>query len=147
MNSYLNHSAPSTSNGGTSRLPSSTATPPPSTSTSQNTEGSSKDGEDEEFATEHHKTLGEKEKPLKSVSAVDKDESGVEPEGWREIKLSSVRGLRQIVSDRTHSGLRELISEHSFVGCVTRSLALVQHSTALYLVNVPRLSEELFYQV
>lgn len=39
------------------------------------------------------------------------------------------------------------MAQHSFVGCVNRSLALVQHSTSLYLVNVPKLSEELFYQV
>ncbi len=39
------------------------------------------------------------------------------------------------------------MSNHSFVGCVNRSLALLQHSTQLYLVNVPKVSEELFYQL
>ena len=39
------------------------------------------------------------------------------------------------------------MSNHSFVGCVNRSLALVQHTTSLYLVNVPKLSRELFYQL
>ena len=34
-----------------------------------------------------------------------------------------------------------------FVGCVNPTFSLIQHSTKLYLANVPKLSEHLFYQV
>ena len=35
----------------------------------------------------------------------------------------------------------------SFVGCLDRELALVQHQTGLYIMNTRILSEELFYQI
>ena len=31
--------------------------------------------------------------------------------------------------------LREIIKEHTFVGCVNKSFSLIQHQTKLYLVN------------
>ncbi len=43
--------------------------------------------------------------------------------------------------------LKDIMSNHSFVGCVDRSLALVQHSTDLYLVKTDRVARELYYQV
>merc|ERR1711874_162805 len=45
------------------------------------------------------------------------------------------------------SHLRDILHNHTFVGCVNRKLALIQHSTKLYLVNTCRLSEHLFYQL
>ena len=36
-------------------------------------------------------------------------------------------------------GLRELFQDHTFVGCVSEELALMQHQTQLYLVNTHRL--------
>jgi hypothetical protein len=39
---------------------------------------------------------------------------------------------------------REVFANHTFVGCVNRKLALMQHSTKLYLVNTAKFSEHLF---
>jgi DNA mismatch repair protein MLH1 len=39
---------------------------------------------------------------------------------------------------------REVFANHTFVGCVSRKLALMQHSTKLYLVNTTKFSEHLF---
>ncbi|PVD30065.1 hypothetical protein C0Q70_09326 [Pomacea canaliculata] len=65
----------------------------------------------------------------------------------REIRLTSILSLRQEIEENSHPGLREMLREHKFVGCVTEELALVQHRTKLYLVNTHRLSKHLFYQL
>ena len=36
-------------------------------------------------------------------------------------------------------GLRDLVNDHTFVGCVNATYVLLQHQTKLYLVNTPRL--------
>ena len=69
------------------------------------------------------------------------------PSIHREIRLSSVLSLRKAIDDNEHQGMKELFEDHKFVGCVNRSLALVQHSTKLFLANVTTLSKELFYQI
>jgi DNA mismatch repair ATPase MutL len=65
----------------------------------------------------------------------------------REIKLTSLKNLRDAIKAESHPELRELVARHSFVGCINKRLALIQHSTELYTVDLPKLSEELFYQV
>ena len=65
----------------------------------------------------------------------------------REIHLTSVLNLRKTIDSSEHKGMKELFEDHKFVGCVNKSLALVQHSTKLYLANVTTLSKELFYQI
>ncbi|MFT7816357.1 DNA mismatch repair protein Mlh1 isoform X2 [Arapaima gigas] len=65
----------------------------------------------------------------------------------RTIRLTSVKELRVEISDRAHTGLQELLQNHTFVGCVTPQWSLVQHHTKLYLLDVTRLSQELFYQI
>ena len=66
---------------------------------------------------------------------------------YREIRLTSILNLRKEIDNSEHRGLKELFEEHKFVGCVNKSLALVQHSTKLYLANITSLSKELFYQI
>jgi DNA mismatch repair protein MLH1 len=39
------------------------------------------------------------------------------------------------------------MENHSFVGSVSRSLALIQHQTKLYVTNTTSISEHLFYQI
>ncbi len=68
------------------------------------------------------------------------------PRARRETKLTSVRGLIGKVEARGHEGLIELMREHVFVGCASESLALVQHGTKLFLVDLPALTREAFYQ-
>ena len=65
----------------------------------------------------------------------------------RVIKLSSIKNLRRLIDENEHLGLKNLLEDHKFVGCVNKSLALVQHLTRLYLVNTRKLSQELFYQI
>lgn len=55
--------------------------------------------------------------------------------------------MRRQIEDKEHLGVKKILEEHKFVGCVNRSLALMQHLTQLYLVNVQNLSQELFYQI
>ncbi|KAG8970722.1 DNA mismatch repair protein [Tulasnella sp. 419] len=64
-------------------------------------------------------------------------------------KLSSIRRIRQEIEENIHSEFLEIISGHIFVGIVDleRGLALLQHSTKLYLVNHCALIEQLFYQL
>ncbi|XP_066208044.1 DNA mismatch repair protein Mlh1 isoform X2 [Saccopteryx leptura] len=65
----------------------------------------------------------------------------------RIINLTSVLSLREEISERGHETLREMLHNHSFVGCVNPQWALAQHQTKLYLLSTTRLSEELFYQI
>ncbi|PSN44864.1 DNA mismatch repair protein Mlh1 [Blattella germanica] len=64
-----------------------------------------------------------------------------------ECKLRSVLELRTSVEKTMHVGLRDLLKNSCFVGCVSPRLALIQHETKLYLCNTAKLSEELFYQI
>ncbi|KAK2158972.1 hypothetical protein LSH36_161g14039 [Paralvinella palmiformis] len=82
--------------------------------------------------------------------AADDSEPAVSPScnpHRREIKLTNVLELRKQITDGTHTGLRELLQNHTFVGCVNAEYALIQHQTKLYLVNTTKLSKELFYQL
>ncbi|KAJ8682995.1 hypothetical protein QAD02_018787 [Eretmocerus hayati] len=64
-----------------------------------------------------------------------------------ETKLLSVLTLRKAVEDKYHEGLRKIISNLTFVGCVDESFALIQSGTSLYLCNTQKLAEELFYEI
>uniref|UniRef100_A0A8C9CXK7 MutL homolog 1 n=1 Tax=Phocoena sinus TaxID=42100 RepID=A0A8C9CXK7_PHOSS len=65
----------------------------------------------------------------------------------RIINLTSILSLQEEISERGHETLREVLRNHSFVGCVNPQWALAQHQTKLYLLNTTKLSEELFYQI
>ncbi|GAB1294751.1 DNA mismatch repair protein Mlh1 [Apodemus speciosus] len=81
----------------------------------------------------------------------------------RIINLTSVLSLQEEINERGHErmeentgeteargvfeSLREMLRNHSFVGCVNPQWALAQHQTKLYLLNTTKLSEELFYQI
>lgn len=64
-----------------------------------------------------------------------------------QVKLQSVINLWEAVIKNSHSGLRELFRNHTFVGCVNQRYSLVQHKTELYLINTRKVSQELFYQL
>lgn len=87
-----------------------------------------------------------KEVPMETESSCGKD-CNAELPTRREIQLSSVLNLKQEVQDASHPGLREIIKDHTFVGCVDTKHALFQHQTKLYLVNTRKLCEEFFYQI
>ena len=44
----------------------------------------------------------------------------------RVCKLASLGRMRQRLEERQHSGLRDLIANHTFVGCVDRQFSLLQ---------------------
>lgn len=57
----------------------------------------------------------------------------------REVKLTSVLKLRKNVEDNYHEGLRDILSNMIFVGCVDDTFALVQSGLNLYICNTPKL--------
>jgi DNA mismatch repair protein MLH1 len=85
----------------------------------------------------------------------------------REIKLTSLANLRRRVREMSSTGetsyllflskwnvlasfpftdLIDLVSNHSFVGCVDRKFTLLQHGTRLFLAHNAKISEHFFYQ-
>lgn len=76
-----------------------------------------------------------------------KEPSGAVKPNRRVIKLNSLKELRGEIKENTHTGLQEILQNHSFVGCVDPQWTLIQHQTKLYLLNTSRLSQELFYQI
>lgn len=69
------------------------------------------------------------------------------PPSRREHRLTSVHTLLEAVKTDCHSGLQDILHNHSFVGCVDHNLVLIQHSTHLYLARTKLLSEQMFYQI
>ena len=65
----------------------------------------------------------------------------------RDVKLASVKKLRDRISLNGDEKLRELIANHTFVGCVDREFALLQHETKLFIASTPMLTQHLFYQI
>lgn len=62
-------------------------------------------------------------------------------------RLASIQRLRQNIKTECEPQLRKLVCNHSFVGCIDRQFALVQHETSLYIINTPPISKHLFYQI
>ncbi|KAI8097472.1 histidine kinase-like ATPase [Halteromyces radiatus] len=81
-----------------------------------------------------------------SVDLVSKSQKRIKRDRV-EVTLTSVLTLRKNVKKSEHIGMTDLLSNHTFVGCVDDTLALIQHQTSLYLVNYAVISEELFYQI
>ncbi|CAM9598965.1 unnamed protein product [Lampetra fluviatilis] len=65
----------------------------------------------------------------------------------RVFSFVSLLALQSEIASSKHDGLHEVIKNHTFVGCVDPTWALLQHQTRLYLVNTTKLSQELFYQI
>lgn len=56
-----------------------------------------------------------------------------------ETKLLSVLTLRKEVEDTYHEGLRQIVSNSIFVGCVDESSALIQSGVSLYICHTQKL--------
>ncbi|KAJ8657502.1 hypothetical protein O0I10_006804 [Lichtheimia ornata] len=63
------------------------------------------------------------------------------------VRIKSIDRLRAAVNRSKHNTLTTVLSNHTFVGCIDDTLALIQHMRDLYLINYAVFSEELFYQV
>ncbi|CAG9814820.1 unnamed protein product [Phaedon cochleariae] len=95
------------------------------------------------------KSLGEKEvcperKLTKKRSGNSSNVSHIVPR--TDTQLTSILTLRKEIEENCHRGLRECFSQHVFVGCVSRSQALIQFGTKLFLCNTKTILAELFYQ-
>ncbi|XP_070526822.1 DNA mismatch repair protein Mlh1 isoform X2 [Cardiocondyla obscurior] len=64
-----------------------------------------------------------------------------------EVKLTSVLKLRKEVEDECHEGLRNILANLTFVGCIDQTSALIQSGVNLYICNTRKLAEELFYEI
>ncbi|XP_054268512.1 DNA mismatch repair protein Mlh1 [Macrosteles quadrilineatus] len=85
--------------------------------------------------------------PSQSAKTVKSPDTPASSANRRDIQLTSVLSLRREVEEGVHMGLREIMSNHTFVGCVDRERALIQHETSLYMSNTRSLAEEMFYQI
>jgi DNA mismatch repair protein MLH1 len=63
------------------------------------------------------------------------------------IVLTSIQELLESVKAKQHRELTELFKDHKFVGCVDQTKILVQFLTKLFLIDVTKISQELFYQL
>lgn len=57
-----------------------------------------------------------------------------------EVKLSSILQLRKEIEDECHEGLREILSNLTFVGCIDETSALIQSGVNLYICNTRKLA-------
>ncbi|XP_018392507.1 PREDICTED: DNA mismatch repair protein Mlh1 [Cyphomyrmex costatus] len=64
-----------------------------------------------------------------------------------EVKLTSILKLRKDVEDECHEGLRDILANLTFVGCIDQTSALIQSGVNLYICNTRKLAEELFYEI
>ncbi|PIA47206.1 hypothetical protein AQUCO_01400116v1 [Aquilegia coerulea] len=60
--------------------------------------------------------------------------------------LTSVQELLSDIDSKCHSDLLDIVKHCTYVGMADDVMALLQHNTRLYLVNVVNLSKELMYQ-
>jgi DNA mismatch repair protein MLH1 len=74
-------------------------------------------------------------------------EMEMEAEQVARVELASVQELRQAAAAESSPECRTILAGLAFVGCVDRRLALVQHSTRLYITNTTVLSRHLFRQL
>ncbi|XP_044272404.1 DNA mismatch repair protein Mlh1 [Tribolium madens] len=63
-----------------------------------------------------------------------------------ETELASILELRKDVEKNCHRVLRDLFSQHVFVGAINPFQALIQYSTKLFLCNTKKIMSELLYQ-
>lgn len=57
-----------------------------------------------------------------------------------EVKLTSILQLRKEIEDECHKGLREILSNLTFVGCIDQTSALIQSGVNLYICNTRKLA-------
>lgn len=65
----------------------------------------------------------------------------------RTFNFASLQCLKTEVEKNASKYLKQVFANMSFVGCLDRELALIQHQTGLFILNTRILSYELFYQI
>lgn len=66
---------------------------------------------------------------------------------WIDVRLTSILSLIDAFRKKEHVGLTEAFRNHTFVGSVNDTLALMQYQTQLMMVDYVKVSEALFYQL
>ena len=61
--------------------------------------------------------------------------------------FQSLINLMNKVKSNADMRLKNVISNHSYVGTIDREFSLIQHNTFLYIANTPLLTKQLFYQI
>ncbi|XP_055840239.1 DNA mismatch repair protein Mlh1 [Episyrphus balteatus] len=72
-----------------------------------------------------------------------RDESDM---NMKEVKLTSVLNMRKRIQDACSTDLKKTFRSMVFVGVVDKTFALYQYGFRMYLCNISKLCEELFYQ-
>lgn len=62
-------------------------------------------------------------------------------------QLSSIAELRDEISKETDDNFSSQVENLTYVGVASRTKALIQCGSILYLVDIPKITEELFYQL
>jgi DNA mismatch repair protein MLH1 len=70
-----------------------------------------------------------------------------QPRTWVTVRLTSVLRLRKECADKSDPLLGEMFKDVKFVGKLSENHLLFQHNIGLYCVNIPRISELMFYQL
>lgn len=65
----------------------------------------------------------------------------------RNLNLTSLNELRDLIEKTSSRSMLDVLQNMTFVGCLDRELAVVQHQTSLFILNTQTLSQELFYQL
>uniref|UniRef100_A0A3Q3FBK1 MutL homolog 1, colon cancer, nonpolyposis type 2 (E. coli) n=1 Tax=Labrus bergylta TaxID=56723 RepID=A0A3Q3FBK1_9LABR len=88
-------------------------------------------------ALTEHEELTEEAKGHRKRSRKEEEEEELTAASLkrRVIKLNSIKDLRAEIKENTHTGLQDVLQNHSFVGCVDPQWTLIQHQTKLYLLN------------
>lgn len=68
-------------------------------------------------------------------------------DNWREFSFSSLAAMKAEICKATSLALRGLFKEHTYVGAIDPSQALIQHGTSLYLIHVRQCFRQYFYQL
>ncbi|KAK4520142.1 uncharacterized protein ATC70_008273 [Mucor velutinosus] len=64
-----------------------------------------------------------------------------------EVRLTSILQLRKDIKKQENAATTNILSNHTFIGCVDETFALIQSEQNIHLVNYNVASEELLYQI
>ncbi|KHN83625.1 DNA mismatch repair protein Mlh1 [Toxocara canis] len=66
---------------------------------------------------------------------------------WRQFEFESLKSMKKEICQNSSIALRGLFKEHTYIGAVDPKLALIQHSTSVYLVDSEQCFMHYFYQL
>lgn len=109
----------------------------------EDTDNNKKESENSEFIASHSQNAP----PIEGHTLTDETEKSEKlfktysVNNFRhEVKLTSILQLRKEIEDECHEGLREILSNLTFVGCIDQTSALIQSGVNLYICNTRKLA-------